>query len=221
MRQIEIKLEDYLAEPQEPMNCFNLGREYELVGQYASAMGYYLKAAELTDDDKFAYECLLRKAMCYKALPDRWAHVRINCLHAISLMPERPEAYHLLSVAYEATANWIESHAWAKAGQRLNGIVANDTLTTDVQYAGHYTLRFQQAVSEWHLGRFQASVDQFKELLEEGDMNKAYIGHCNWNINHLEGRDADALAGIRTNKGKSTTDKDEIIAKILERQKKK
>ena len=112
MRQIEIKLEEYLADPTEPMTSFNMGLEYELIGQYASAMGYYLKAAELTDDDKLAYECLLRKAMCYKELPDRWAHVRINCLHAVSLMPERPEAYHLLSVAYENTGNWIESYTW-------------------------------------------------------------------------------------------------------------
>ena len=60
MRQIEIKLEEYLADPTEPMTSFNMGLEYELIGQYASAMGYYLKAAELTDDDKLAYECLLR-----------------------------------------------------------------------------------------------------------------------------------------------------------------
>tara|TARA_R110000824_G_scaffold43293_9_gene126889 strand:- start:1393 stop:2052 length:660 start_codon:yes stop_codon:yes gene_type:complete len=219
MRQIEIKLEEYLADPTEPMNSFNLGLEYELVEQYASAMGYYLKAAELTDDDKLAYECLLRKAMCYKMLPDRWAHVRINCLHAISLMPERPEAYHLLSVAYEATANWIESYAWAKAGQRLNGIAKGDTLITDVQYAGYYALRFQQAVAEWHLGRFQTSIDQFKALLEEEPLNNAYIGHCKWNVDHLEGRDADAIAGIKNSK--SITDKDEIIAKILEKQQKK
>ena len=54
MRQIEIKLDDYLGDPTDPMVNFRLGYEYELIGQYASAMGYFLKAAELTDDDKLA-----------------------------------------------------------------------------------------------------------------------------------------------------------------------
>ena len=59
---IQNKIEEYILDPDEPTNSFAVGYEYELIGQYASAMGYYLKCAELTDDDKLAYECLLRKA---------------------------------------------------------------------------------------------------------------------------------------------------------------
>ena len=47
-------------------------------------------------------------------------------------------------------------------------------------------------------------------------INADYIGHCQWNIDNLEGRDADALAGLKEpSTTKSTTDKEEIIKKML------
>ncbi len=46
-------------------------------------------------------------------------------------------------------------------------------------------------------------------------IDAAYIGHCQWNIDNLEGRDADALAGLKPSTSKSITDKDEIIKKML------
>ena len=94
---VQEKLEQYIEAPTVPEHSFEIGYEYELIGQYASAMGYYLKCAENTDSDLLAYECLVRKALCFRKLGGREAHVQINCQHAISLMPGRPEAYNLLS----------------------------------------------------------------------------------------------------------------------------
>ena len=209
---LQQKLEEYILDPDEPINSFEIGYEYELKGQYASAMGYYLKCAELTDDDKLAYECLLRKARCYNELPDRQAHVRNCCLLAIGILPNRPEAYHLLSIHYEQIGIWQESYAWAIAGQQLNGIAKGDTLTTDVNFPGFFVLPFQEAVALWWLGRFDDSRAKFHELKKSGELTPDYVRHVEWNINNLEGKDADALSE------KTITDKDEIIKKILAKQ---
>tara|TARA_R110000824_G_scaffold386186_1_gene580729 strand:+ start:2378 stop:3109 length:732 start_codon:yes stop_codon:yes gene_type:complete len=208
---IQNKIEEYILDPDEPTNSFAVGYEYELIGQYASAMGYYLKCAELTDDDKLAYECLLRKAQCYDALPDRQSHFRNCCLLAVGLLPSRPEAYHLLSIHYERQSLWQESHAWAVAAQRLNGIAKGDILSTFVNYPGHFVLPFQEAVALWWLGRFDDSLNKFKELKSSGNLNKEYTNHVQWNIDNLEGRDADAEAGE-----KIITNKDVIASSMME-----
>tara|TARA_Y100001963_G_scaffold156563_1_gene250481 strand:- start:908 stop:1558 length:651 start_codon:yes stop_codon:yes gene_type:complete len=210
---LQLKLEEYILDPDEPINSFELGYEYELKGQYASAMGYYLKCAELTDDDKLAYECLLRKAQCYNELPDRQAHVRNCCLLAVAILPGRPEAYHLLSVHYEKIGLWHESYSWAVIGQRLNGIAKGDTLNTYVNFPGFFVLPFQEAVALWWIGRFDESRAKFHELKESGELNDEYAGHVQWNIDNLEGRDADSMV-----KDKAITNKEEIIKKILAKQ---
>lgn len=208
---LKIKLEEYIQDPDEPTNSFEVGREYELIGQYASAMGYYLKCAELTDDDKLAYECLLRKAQCYNELPDRQLHVRNCCLLAIGLLPSRPEAYHLISIFYEKAGQWQESHAWSVAGQRLNGITVGDTLTTPVNFPGFFVLPFQEAVALWWLGRFKDSLKRFKEVLDM-DLSPEYINHVQWNINNLEGKNEDKLLDTKDTNAQY---KEEIIKKIL------
>ena len=52
------------------------------------------------------------------------------------------------------------------------------------------------------------------------NVSKEYKGHCKWNIDNLEGRDADALAGIKKVKKGTTTNKDEIIKKMIAEKKK-
>ena len=210
---LEQKLKKYILASDEPLNCFELGYEYELIEQYASAMGYYLKCAELTKDDRVAYHSLLRKARCFDALPDREAHVRSCCLLAIGILPNRPEAYHLLSVSYEHDRLWQESYAWASAAQRLNGIAKGDILGTDVNYPGHFVLPFQEAVALWWIGRFDESLEKFHELSKVKGLTPEYKSLIQWNIDNLEGRIPD-----ESDNSKSITDKEDIIKKILAKQ---
>jgi hypothetical protein len=219
---VQEKLEQYIEAPTVPEHSFEIGYEYELIGQYASAMGYYLKCAENTDSDLLAYECLVRKALCFRKLGGREAHVQINCQHAISLMPGRPEAYHLLSQSYEYGSHWMMSHMIARTGQRLNAErdpLMYDLDGMDLDYPGPFALPFQEAVALWWIGRFDECLVAFKDLQKNYKLNKAYAGHVKWNIDNLEGRDADALAGIKKIK-KGITNKDEVIKKILAEKKK-
>jgi len=141
---------------------------------------------------------------------------------AISLLPGRPEAYHYLSQSLEYSARWVESHMVARAGQRLNA--ERDPLMFDIDgmdldYPGPFALPFQEAVALWWIGRFKECIEKFKEV-QEMELDVAYTGHVKWNIDNLEGRDADALAGIKKHKKKSITNKDDIIKKMLTESKK-
>ena len=222
MNELQAKLEQYIEAPDVPEHSFECGWEYELIGQYASAMGYYLKCAELTDNDLLAYECLMRKAICFRRLGGREHHVQNCCQMAISLLPGRPEAYHYLSQSLEYSARWVESHMVARAGQRLNAerdALMYDIDGMDLDYPGAFALPLQEAVALWWIGRFKECIEKFKEV-QEMELDVAYTGHVKWNIDNLEGRDADALAGIKKHKKKSITNKDDIIKKMLTESKK-
>ena len=53
-----------INDPYNDMNNFEIGYSYEKIGQTASALSYYLRCAEFTENDHLAYECLLRMALC-------------------------------------------------------------------------------------------------------------------------------------------------------------
>tara|TARA_R100001015_G_C4598228_1_gene153291 strand:- start:422 stop:1084 length:663 start_codon:yes stop_codon:yes gene_type:complete len=190
MNKLLNKIKKYVLDPDEPINSFELGYQYELMGHKASAMGYYLKCAELTDDKSLAYECLLRKAICMSSLNNRNVHVRNTCLLAIALLPSRPEAYYLISLANERDGAWQESYAWAVAGQHASklvdpSIVKSDRLITDVEYHGNFVLPFQEAVTLWWLGRFKDSIAKFKEV-EQMDLTPDYVKHVKWNLENID-----------------------------------
>lgn len=221
---LQSKLEQYIEAPDVPENSFEIGWEYELIGQYASAMGYYLKCAELTENDLLAYESICRKAICFTKIGGRDTHAKSNANLAIGIMPDRPEAYHILACALERIGAWHESYAISRAAQKLNANRESLVYNLDdrcLEYPGYFALPFQEAVALWWIGRFKDSVAKFKEVKELTGIDKDYVGHCQWNIDNLEGRDADEIAGIKKNtKGKITTNKDEVIKKILAEKKK-
>ena len=180
MNTLQILLEKFINEPEDNLNKFWLGYEYEQMGHASSAMGYYLSVAENTDNDLLAYECLLRKAACFRQQTGREAHVRNSLLLAVSLLPKRPEAYYLLSVVYELSKDnrdedkWQQMYAWSRTGENIANNFKGRSLLTDVDYSGDYVFRFQQAVALWWLGRFSESEEAFLELRDTKELDSHY-----------------------------------------------
>ena len=56
------KINKYISTPLDPYINSELAVEYESIGQTASALSYYLRAAELTYEKNptFAYSCLIK-----------------------------------------------------------------------------------------------------------------------------------------------------------------
>jgi hypothetical protein len=90
-------------------------------------------------------------------------------------------------------------------------------MKTDCGYHGNFVIPFQQAVALWHIGRFDDCRDKFHEVQDGFELTHGYDGHVQWNIDNLEGRDADALSrGIKS----ALTNKEEIIKKLKEKKSK-
>jgi FkbM family methyltransferase len=165
-------LEHFIKNPDDNLNKFWLGYEYEKIGHCSSAMGYYLSCAENTDDDLLAYECLLRKAAAFRRIGGREAHARNALQLAVALLPRRPEAYYLMSILYEISQDardedkWQQAYAWARIGEEIALAFKGERLLTDVGYDGDFVLEFQQAVALWWIGRFSCARKLFNKLLE-------------------------------------------------------
>ena len=183
MNTLQILLEKFIKEPEDNLNKFWLGYEYEKMGHTSSAMGFYLACAENADDDLLAYESLLRKSFCFRTQTNRDIHRKNSLLLAISLLPDRPEAYYLLSQLYETSQDardedkWQQSYLWASMGENISKNFCGPSLLTDVEYSGDYLFPFQKAVSGWWIGRFSESLNLFLELSEKKGLDP-HIQEC-------------------------------------------
>ena len=171
---IEQLVVDASMDPLNPEKNLNIAIEYEKLGQTASAVGFYLRAAEYgyKSDPMVAYSALLRISICIEGQKNRSLTVSNVLLQAIAYMPSRPEAYLLLSKFHEKSGNWQESYTFAVLG--LGWTRQLFELPVDVGYPGYYALEFQQAVSAWWVGRKDESLKMLQELFENRFVNKEY-----------------------------------------------
>lgn len=153
----------YALDTENPIRNFELARWYHSQKQTASAISYYLRAADRTNDSLLAYECLLHMASCFHDQKNRSYTVKGLYQHAINLLPNRPEAYFLLARHEEWNKMYSDSYTTATLG--LNNCNFDlEPLSTDVKYPGKYGLIFEKAVCSYWWGKSQECRELFKEL---------------------------------------------------------
>jgi len=162
-----MKIEELVIElstdPFNPELNFKCAVEYQSINQTASAVSFYLRAAEYGAGTHpvIVYNSLLRMAGCFADQNDRVNTVSNCILQAVAHMPERPEAYFLMSQFHERQGAWQECYTWAGMGL---SVPKCKPLPADVGYHGEYVLDFEKAVSAWWIGRKEESVKLLKEL---------------------------------------------------------
>jgi tetratricopeptide (TPR) repeat protein len=162
------------SDPFNPMHNFNIAEEYFKIGQLASAVSFYLRAAEYGYESQptIAYTSLIKTAWCFDNQKNREYSISGAILQAMAFMPERPEAYFWYSRYNERKGNWQEAYTFAELGLKY----ADQKLIPlegEVDYLGKYCLEFEKAVSGWWLGRENESRDVFKSLLTQ-DIRQDY-----------------------------------------------
>jgi len=181
-------LMNYIKDSKNPLGNFMLGNFYETLGQTASAASFYIRTAEFGDDRLLQYESLIRTALCFNKQGSRVFVVKGILLRAISLIPDRPEAYYLLSRTYERNKDWQEAYTWACVGESL---FKNDTqfkeLHFDTEYPGLYGFTFEKAVSGWWVGLYEESLHLFKLLNKRTDMKTVFTESVKNNLKNLWG----------------------------------
>jgi GR25 family glycosyltransferase involved in LPS biosynthesis len=154
---------DYAYDTENPQKNFNLARWYHAQKQTASAISYYLRAADRTEDLTLAYECLLHMASCFNDQGNRDYTTKGLYQHAISILPQRPEAYYLLSKFEEYRKQYTECYTTCSIALNL-GNFDLEPLSNDVGYVGKYGLIFQKAVSSYWWGKSRECRELFLEL---------------------------------------------------------
>lgn len=184
-------LADYIQSPDDAEKNWQLGLYYNSIGQTASAVSFYLRAAERTEDALLKYECLLKSALCFNSQGTRNFTVKGLMQHAIAILPHRPEAYFLLSRHYEREAydgHWNDCFTISSIGEWIQNNV-NDIkpLRTDVEYPkGNWGLTFEKAVSSWWCGLCEESKDIFTQLYLTEPLDDLHYTTVHNNLNFLK-----------------------------------
>jgi hypothetical protein len=164
------KIEDLIvrlsSDPYNPEINFECAVEYEKLNQSASAVSFYLRAAEYGygTHRTITYNSLLKIARCFDNQSDRVWNVSNYILHAVAYEPDRPEAYFMMSQFHEKKKDWQEAYTWAEMGLSKKEY---DHLPADIGYYGKYCLEFEKAVSGWWIGRSTESnfiLNKLKDL---------------------------------------------------------
>lgn len=177
----------YIDSPTDPDINWKLALYYHDIGQTASAVSYYIRGAERSTDLLFQYECLIRASMCFASQGTRGLSVRGLLQRAISVLPERPEAYYLLSRYYEkenAADSWFNSYMIASIG---HGLSSKDhvPLKTEIDYPGSYGCLFQKAISSWWCGLCGESRQLLKDLISNHPLSPEFRKSVIFNLKKL------------------------------------
>lgn len=184
--EIERLIVDASTDPLNPEKNLAIAVEYEKLGQTASAVGFYLRAAEYgyKSDPDVTYSALLRVSICIEGQKDRSLTVSNVLFQAIAYMPQRPEAYLLMSKFYERSGAWQESYTYAVLG--LGWTRQLFDLPVDVGYPGYWALEFQQAIAAWWIGRKEESVKKLRDLSTNRFVDADYMQAIISNLERLD-----------------------------------
>ena len=186
---IETRIEHLSSDPFNPYLNFWCAMEYEKLGQLSSAVSFYLRVAEYgrTDDgydeEKLIYNSLLKLSQLFNEQNDRNFTVTNCLLQAITVCPERPEAYWMLSQYHERLGNWQESYTYAVMG--LVFWWDQDQLDADVGYEGEYCLEFQKAVAAYWIGRRDESIQLLRQL-QQSIVSEVYATAVKSNLERID-----------------------------------
>ena len=177
-------LHSFIDNPVDPKSNFNLGVEYESLNQTAAAASFYLRAAEKTNNRSLQYKALIRNAICFEKQGNRDLTIKTLLQRAISVLPNRPEAYYLLSKLYERRQEFHDCYTISSIGLE-NTNCFPEKLDEIPEYPGKYGLIFEKAVSGWWVGLNEQSRELMFDLYFNYSMDDSHRITVENNLNNL------------------------------------
>lgn len=163
MTDLQIQLTNFINDSENPDINLWLAKYYHSIGQTASAISYYIRTSERTEDKTLMYACLLAASGCFDSQGCRNNSVKGMLQSAVALLPERPEGYFLLSRFYERDENYHDAYLISSIGLEV-AYTDLPELPLPVDYPGTYGILFERAVSSWHTGLCDDSRKYFLDL---------------------------------------------------------
>ena len=161
-KKMKTPLISYAHDTENPQLNFDLALWYEKQGQTASAISYFLRAADRSDNLELSYECLLHMADCFDKQSNRSYTVRGLYQHASTILPKRPEAYYLLAKYQEWQTQYAECYTTCCTALSLCDFNSSP-LSTNIGYPGKFGIVFQKAISAYWWGK----GDEARKILQD------------------------------------------------------
>ena len=161
---IEELIKEYIASPDDLGVIYKIARDYHKAGQTASAVTFYFKVAESEKDKNLAYECLLQVGECFSEQCNREGTVRNMYHHALNLLPERPEAYILMSKNWQFNGDIQSAYTYIKQGLSKE---FTKPLRTLKKYHNKSEYYMQMAHCAWHWGKPDETRKYYHKLENE------------------------------------------------------
>lgn len=156
-------LNKYSLDVENPEYNFQLALMYDELGQTASAISFYLRAAELSNDLELSYTALLRMGLCFEKQGRRNLTVKGKYLQAITVLPKRPEAYYLLARIQRREELFHEAYTTIEIALSISDF-SLEKLICDVQYPGYHGFIFEKAICSWWWGKSTESKNLFTDI---------------------------------------------------------
>ncbi len=188
---LEELINQYVISPRDGKINFDLACEYLNIKQYASAVSYYLRCAELSNDSDLVYESLLCAWDCMSQAKGRTLFEKGQILQLISQSPDRPEGYLNICQWYESYSDDIsrEERFWniySYACIGLNNKENNKKFKYYNKYPGDYSLLFYKGYAAWQVGKLKESEDIFVDLYNNYNLDNDWRHYVMNNIKNLK-----------------------------------
>lgn len=121
---IAYKMLDYINDPENAAFNYSLGKEYERLQQYSSAAGYFLRAADRTEDKDLLYKSVVSAAKSLIEHGDSFKMV-LNLLDkAVLIDKDRVDAFYLMCLSYKYIG---DEESFKKTHSQFLDVKHNDT----------------------------------------------------------------------------------------------
>jgi GT2 family glycosyltransferase/GR25 family glycosyltransferase involved in LPS biosynthesis len=167
-------LTEYSLDIESPEKNFYLGYSYFQQGHTAPALSYFLRCAERTDNKLLAYEALIYGYFCYSEQKIRDETAKSLIMHAVVLMPERPEARFLLSCFYEQKQKWMYAYYHANRGLETWRDDFEPLKIYNKEFPGKIGLLFEKAVTGYWWGKNDECRNILLDLYHNYKLNEKY-----------------------------------------------
>lgn len=163
---------EFALDSKNPQKIFDMAREYDRLEQGAMAIGLYLRAADIEEEDvDFQYKCMVYMAEAYRRQRDRKHSVLMSLQHALRLRPNRPEALYLMMKHYESWGDWRNYFLYAEYGLRALELDDLEDPIKDVGYPGKFAFYYGKALADWKWLGSKSSRDalfNFRHRMKKG-----------------------------------------------------
>jgi len=164
---IKEKLKLYALDPEDDILNFELGWLYYVDGHYGSALNFFLRCAELSVDKILIYRSLILCANCLYRQTKRPHSTTGFILHAISVLPNRPEAWFIYLRHMEENKSWQECYSFSQVAQSLCDFNQYPLPRYESDYPGKWGIDFIKAKAAFHIGRKDESRVLLQTIVDE------------------------------------------------------